>query len=260
MEGIDDRASIPTPSLYSWMTAYHIQDIRLLLPPPDFQLRVNKHYANINAPFREWLQELLRGDLIRAEDWSNHRFDLLCSLCFPTIDPPQLLCVSKLCALTFLANDGLIRAENPSSQWLSWYVSRLGPVSETLNRSAVHGDSVLPHSFLNPDQLLRVAYSVRTEQTEESKHPPHPTSGTNLLRLTNGLFSLFHPSWGVNTQNPLPLGLPEFLITLENTYGRKLSEELTNSTLLGTLWKSTTNIIMWSQVIQGRNTTPLEDN
>jgi hypothetical protein len=104
------------------MTAYHIQDLRLLLSPPDFELRVNKYYAKTNASFREWLQGLLRGDLIRAEDLSNHRFDLLCSLCFPTIDPPQLLRVSKLCALTFLANDGLVQAEVSSSRWLNRYV------------------------------------------------------------------------------------------------------------------------------------------
>ena len=116
------------------MTAYHIQDLRLLLPALDFELRVNKHYAQINSPFGEWLQELLRADLVRAEDLSNHRFELLCSLCFPTIDPPQLLCVSKLCALIFLANDGLVEAEASSSRRLNWYVSLLEQAFRTLNR------------------------------------------------------------------------------------------------------------------------------
>ena len=238
------------------MTAYQIQDIRLLLPPPDFELRVNKHYAKISASFREWLQELLQ-DLIQEEDLSNHRFDLLCSLCFPTIDPPQLLCVSKLCALTFLANDGLVEAQAPSSPSLSRYVSCSKPVSEALNRSTAHGDLALPHSLPNPGQLLRIANSIRMEQTEEWQHPLHPTSGNNVLRLANNLFSLFHPSWKASTQSP-PLGLPEFLVTVENTYDHKLSEELTNSTLLGTLWKCTINIIMWTQVIQRKKYPSIE--
>ena len=113
--------------VYRPMSSYHIQDLRLALPTLDFDLRVNKHCAKINPPFREWLHESLRGDPIRAEELSEHRFDLLCSLCFPTIDLPQLLRVSKLCTLTFLANDGHIHAETPPSQRLTGYVLHVEP-------------------------------------------------------------------------------------------------------------------------------------
>jgi len=99
------------------MTSYHIQDLRLVLPTLDFDLRVNKHCAKVSVQFREWLLESLHGDTARAEELSEHRFDLLCSLCFPTIDPPQLLRVSKLCALTFLANDVRIHTEALPSRW-----------------------------------------------------------------------------------------------------------------------------------------------
>ena len=115
------------------MSSYHIQDLRLVLPTLDFNLRVNKHYAKTSVQFREWLQELLHGDTARVEELFEHRFDLLCSLCFPTIDPPQLLRVSKLCALTFLTNDGHIHAGTPSSRWPTGYVPRAGPVFSALN-------------------------------------------------------------------------------------------------------------------------------
>lgn len=104
------------------MTSYHIQDLRLLLSTHGFELHVNKHCAKIDPSFREWLQELPRGDLSRTEELSNNRFDLLCSLCFPTIDPPQLLRVSKSCALTFLASDGLIEVGDLLSHPLTRYV------------------------------------------------------------------------------------------------------------------------------------------
>lgn len=222
-------------------TTYHIQDLRLLLPPLDFELRVNKHYPEVNLSFREWLQELPRGDLVQAEDLSTHGFDLLCSLCFPTIDPPQLLRVSKLCALTFLANDGLVRAEVSPSRWLNRYVSCLEPTFG-------NGDSVPYLSFPNPERLLRAAHSIRTTQTRELQRSPHVTSGTNVLQLASNLLSLFYPLREANTRNSHP-GLPEFLVILENTHDHKFSEELTNDTLLETLWRCTTNIIMRSQVI-----------
>ena len=104
------------------MSSYHIQDLRLVLPVLNFGVRVNKHCAKVSALFREWLQEFLHGDVARTEEFSDHRFDLLCSLCFPTIDPPQLLRVSRLCALTFLASDGHIQAETSSSRWAVGYV------------------------------------------------------------------------------------------------------------------------------------------
>lgn len=240
MERIDRSASIPILSLYSQMTTpYHIQDLRLLLPALDFELRVNKHYAKINASFREWLQELFRGDPVRAEDSSNHGFDLLCSLCFPTIDPPQLLCVSKLCALTFLANDGLVQAEFPPSRRFDRYVSCLEPTFG-------NGDSALHPSLPTPERLLERAHSIRTRGTQDLQHS---TSGTNVLRLASNLFSLFYPSREAKIENSHP-GLPEFLIALENAYDYELSSELTNVTLLETLWRCTANIIMWSQVLR----------
>jgi len=116
------------------MSSYHIQDLRLVLPTIDFDLRVNKHCAKVSAQFREWLQGSLRDDTARAEEFSEHRFDLLCSLCFPTIDPTQLLRISKLCALSFLANDGHVYTETPSSQWLTRYVPCVEPVFRALNR------------------------------------------------------------------------------------------------------------------------------
>jgi hypothetical protein len=159
--------------LESPMSSYHIQDLRLVLPALDFELRVNKHYAKPTR-FREWLQELLHGDVVRAEELSNHRFDLLCSLCFPTIDPPQLLRVSKLCALTFLANDGHIQAETSSSRWLTGYVPCVEPVFNALNQSAVHSDSTPHPDLLSPDHLLEVARSMRTRQAQELENPRLP--------------------------------------------------------------------------------------
>ena len=114
------------------MTSFHIQDLRLLLPLDYFELRVNKHHSKISAFFREWLRESFDGDFARVEELSNHRFDLLCSLCFPTIDPPQLLRVSKLCALTFFANDGLVQAASSASRSAVWYVSCMTPVLGTV--------------------------------------------------------------------------------------------------------------------------------
>lgn len=116
--GGDRRLSV-FADLEGPMSSYHIQDLRLVLPALDFDLRINKHCAKNNALFREWFQDTLLVDATRAEELSGHRFDLLCSLCFPTIDPPQLLRVSKLCALTFLANDGHIHAETSPPQWFA---------------------------------------------------------------------------------------------------------------------------------------------
>ena len=233
------------------MTAYHIQDLRLLLPALDFELRVNEHYAKTNPSFREWLRELLRGGLAseRTEELSNHRFDLLCSLCFPTIDPPQLLRVSKLCALTFLVNDGLVQEEAQSSQWLDPYVSGL-------NRSVAHGDLAPYPSLPNLDQLLRAADSMRAKQVQELQCSPHTTLGANVLRFASNLFSLFNPPREANTRSSHP-GLPEFLITLENAYDCKFSGELTNVTVLEALWRCTTNITMWSQVIRWKVSRPV---
>ena len=107
------------------MSSYHIRDLRLLLPAPDFDLRVNKHYAKASPLFQEWLQKSFHGDVARAEELFSHRFDLLCSVCFPAIDPPQLLRVSKLCALAFLAGDGHIQAETLPPQQDTGYVPRV---------------------------------------------------------------------------------------------------------------------------------------
>lgn len=234
---------------HSQMSVYHIQDLRLLLPTLYFELRVNKHYGRINKPFQEWLQELFPRDLVRAKELSNHRFDLLCSLCFPTIDPPQLLCVSKLCALTFLENDGLVQEEAPPPRLLDWYVA-------CLNLSQAHRGSALHPSLPNPNQLLRVAHSIRTKQTQELQHSPRVTSAINVLRLASNMFSLFYPPREANTQSTHP-GLPEFLILLKNTHDHKFSEELENVTLLETLWRYTTNITMWSQVIRRKKCRPV---
>jgi hypothetical protein len=235
-----------------FMSSYHIQDLRLVLPSPDLDLRVNKHCAQISASFREWLQESLRGDAARAEELSEHRFDLLCSLCFPTIDPPQLLRVSKLCALTFLANDGGTHAETSPSQWLLGYVSCVEPMFEALNQSALHSGSALSSDLLNPEHFLEIARSIRTRQAQESKHSPPVALNTNiLLRFTSDLLSSYYSSRETNSQNS-HLGLLEFFAVLEAAYDRNFSEGLLNVTLLSTLWRRTINIIMWSQVILRR--------
>jgi len=227
------------------MSSYHIQDLRLILPTLDFDLRVNKHYAKVSVQFREWLQELLGGD---TGELPEHRFDLLCSLCFPTIDPPQLLRVSKLCALTFLANDGHIRAGTPS-QWPTGYVPRVEPVFGALNQLVAHSGSTPGSNLLNPEHLLEVAHSVRTGQTQELECSSPTTSGTNLLfRFTGNLLSSLYSSRDTNAQIIHP-GLLEFLSVLENAHDRKLSDGLVNVPPLAPLWRCTTNIIVWSQVI-----------
>ena len=232
------------------MSSYHIQDLRLVLPTLDFDVRVNKHCVKVGALFQEWLQELLHGDVARAEELSNHRFDLLCSLCFPTIDPPQLLRVSKLCALTFLASDGHIQAETSPSRRVAGYAPRVEPVFRTLNRSTVHSTSTPCPNLLNPDRFIDVARSLRTRQAQEHSTPA--ASSTNaLLRVTRNLLSWFYSSRGTNTQTPHP-GLLEFLVVLGHAYDHKLSEELLSITLLTSLWRYTTNIVVWSQVIRRR--------
>ena len=240
-------------TLESPMTSYYIQDLRLVLPTEVFELRVNKHCANVNALFREWLYQPLCGDLTQAEDLFKHRFDLLCSLCFPTIDPPQLLRISKLCALVVLASDGLIQVENTSPAGRS---SRYAPCIEsifyTLNHPpAMHSDSTSHPDLLNPEHLLGVARSIRTGRAQELQYPP-PTylSANVLLRLTGSLLSSFYSSQQTSTQNPHP-GLPGFLAVLESAYDHKFSEELTNATL-ETLWRYTVNILTWCQVIRQR--------
>jgi len=234
------------------MSSYHIQDLRLVLPALNFDVHVNKHCAKVSSLFREWLQELLHGDVARAEVLSDHRFDLLCSLCFPTIDPPQLLRISKLCALTFLASDGHIQAETSSSRWAAGYVPGTKPVFKALNRSAVHSTSTPSPNLLNPDHFLDVVRSLRTGRAQGSEHSTPTAPGTNiLLRVTGNLLSWFYSSRETNTHSPHP-GLPEFLAVLGHAYDRKLSEELLNVTLLTTLWRCTTNIVVWSQVIRRR--------
>ncbi|KAF9653590.1 hypothetical protein BDM02DRAFT_3182601 [Thelephora ganbajun] len=208
--------------------SYHIQDLRLVLPSLDFDLRVNKHCAKISAPFREWLQELLCGDVALAEELFDHKFDLLCSLCFPTIDPPQLLRVSKLCTLTFLASDGHIQAETSPSQWLA-------------------GGSTPHPNLLNPEHLLEVARPIRTRRAQELQYSPSAASGTNiLLRFTGNILSSFYSSQETDTQSS-HLGVLEFSAILQNVYDRTFSEELIDVALLATLWRCTTNIIVWSQ-------------
>lgn len=232
------------------MSSYHIQDLRLVLPALNFDVRVNKHCAKVSSLFREWLQELPHGDVARAEELSDHRFDLLCSLCFPTIDPPQLLRVSRLCALTFLASDGHIQAETSSSRWAAGYVPGVKLVFKALNRSAVHSISTPSSNLLNPGHFLDVVRSLRSGWTQGSEHSTPTAPGTNiLLRVTGNLVSWFHSSRETNTHSP-HLGLLEFLAVLGHAYDRKLSEELLNVTLLAALWGCTINIVVWSQVIR----------
>ena len=236
--------------LESLMSSYHIRDLRLVLPALDFDVRINRHCAKVNVLFREWLQELLHGDVARAEELSDHRFDLLCSLCFPTIDPPQLLRISKLCALTFLASDGHIRAETSPSQWVAEYVPHMEPVFKALNRPTVHSTSTPYPNLLNSDHLLDVARSLRTRQAQESEHSTPPASGINiLLRVAGKLLSWFYSSRETSAQSPYP-GLLDFLAVLGHAYDREFPEELLNVTLLTTLWRCTTNIIVRSQVIR----------
>lgn len=181
---------------------------------------------------------------------SDHRFDLFCSLCFPTIDPPQLLRVSKLCALTFLAGDGHIQAETSPSQWLTGYVPFVEPAFKALNQPAMHSGSTPYPNLLNPEHFLEVADSMRTRQAQELDYSPPTASGNNiLLRLTGSLLSSFYSPQEVTMQSSHP-GILEFLAVLENAYDRKFSEGLINVTLLATLWRCTTNIITWSQVIR----------
>ena len=234
------------------MSSYHIQDLRLVLPTLDFDLRVNKRCAEINVSFREWLQELLHGDAARVEELSEHRFDLLCSLCFPTIDPPQLLYVSKLSALTFLANDGYICADTSSSQWLAGYVPHTEPAFKALNPPAMHSGSTPGSGLLSPEHLLEVARLIRTRQTQESEHSPPAASATGiLLRFTGSLLSPLRSPRETNAQSPRP-GLLEFLFVLESAYDRELSKGLVDVTPLTNLWRCTTNIVTWSQVIWGK--------
>src|ERR1700753_1888958 len=112
----------------------------------------------------------------------------------------------------------------------------------------MHSD-LTPHSnLLNPEHLLRVAHSMRTNEGQELQRTPHATSRTNVLQLADNLLSLFYPFQGANTQHSRP-GLPEILVVLKIAYDRKFPEELTNIPLLATLWRYTTDIAVWSQVI-----------
>ena len=233
------------------MSSYHIQDLRLLLPTLDFDLRVNKHCAKVSAQFREWLLESLRGDTAGAEELSEHRFDLLCSLCFPTIDPPQLLRISKLCALTFLVDDGYIQTGALPSQWLTstGYVPRMAPSFKVLNQPAAHSGSTPDPNLLNPEHFLEVARSMRTRRAQELGGSTPAASGTNLLsRFAGNLLSSLYSSRETNPQTSHP-GLLEFLSVLENVHDRKFSKGLIGVTPFTSLWRCTTNIVMWSQVI-----------
>lgn len=250
--GEDQHLSVYSPLDSKSMSSYHIQDLRLVLPPLDFDVRVNKHCAKANALFREWLKESLRGDVARTGELSNHRFDLLCALCFPTIDLPQLLRISKLCALTFLVGDGHVQAETSPSQWHSRYVPRVEPAFKALNRSAVHSGSIPRSDLLNPEHLLEVAHSLRTMQAQELKYSVPVAFGTNIfLRFTGTIFSSLYSSRKANTQNH-HLGLLETFAILENIYDRNFSNEHTDVTLFTTLWIHTTNIVIRSQVIRWR--------
>ena len=248
--GEDRRLSVYYP-LESSMSSYHVQDLRLILSALDFDLRVNKHCANYSALFQGWLQEFIREDVARVEEWSAHRFDLLCSLCFPTIDPPQLLRISKLCALTFLVNDGCTRAEASPPQWPTGYVPCVEPAFKALTQSGVHSGSTSYSNLLIPEHLLEVARSIRTSQVQELENLSPAVPGTTFFRFIGNLLSPFYLSQETNAQNSHP-GLLEFLAVLENTYDRKFSEELINVTPLATLWRCTTKIVMWSQVIRRR--------
>lgn len=234
------------------MSSYHIQDLRLLLPAPDFDLRVNKHYAKTSPLFQEWLQESFYGDVARAEELLGHRFDLLCSVCFPTIDPPQLLRISKLCALAFLTGDEHTQPETPPPQQGTGYVLHVGPTPKPLNGLAAYSSSTSPPNLLDPDHLLEVAHSLRTRQARELEHSTLAAAGINvLLRLGGSLLSPFYLPQETNMQTAYP-GLPEFLAVLGAAYDRKFPEELAEATFLTALWRRTTNIVIWSQVIQRR--------
>ena len=242
------------------MSSYHIQDLRLVLPTLDFELHVNGHYAKVSVQFREWFQELLRGDTAAVEESSEHRFDLLCSLCFPTIDPPQLLRVSKLCALTFLANDGRIRAGSSPSQWHTGYVPRVEPALSALNQLVVHSAPTPDSNLLNPEHLLEVARSVRIGQAQELECSPSIPSSTNLLlRFAGSLLSSLYSSRDTNAQTT-HTGLLEFLSVLENAHDRKFSEGLVDVPPLAPLWRCTMNIIAWSQVIWQREGYLVQEN
>jgi hypothetical protein len=235
------------------MSSYHIQDLRLLLPAPDFDLRVNKHWAKTSPLFQEWLQESFRGDVARAEELLGHRFDLLCSVCFPTIDRPQLLRIIKLCASAFLAGDGYIQAETPLPQQDTGYVPHVGPTSKPLNGLAAHSSPTSLPNLLGPDHILEVAHSLRTRQAQGLEHPTLAAAGINiLLRLGGSLLSPFYSSQEANMQAAYP-GLLEFLALLGTAYDCKFPEELIKATPLAALWRRTTNIVIWSQVIDGGN-------
>ena len=234
------------------MSSYHIQDLRLLLPAPDFDLRVNRNCAKTSPLFQEWLQESFHGDAAKAEELLGYKFDLLCSICFPTIDPPQLLRVSKLCALTFLTGDGYIQAETSPPRQDTGYVPHVGPMSKSLNGSAAHNSSTSLPNLLDPDHLLEVARSVRTGRARELEHATLATAGINvLLQLGGNLLSRFYSPQETKMQTAYP-GLLEFLVVLEAAYDRKFPEELVRATPLTALWGRTANIVIWTQVNRRR--------
>lgn len=234
------------------MSSYHIQDLRLLLPAPDFDLRINKNCAKTSPLFQEWLQESFRGDAAKAEELLGYKFDLLCSICFPTIDPPQLLRASKLCALTFLAGDVYIQAETPSPLQDTGYVLHEGPAPKPLNGSMAHSSSTSLPNLLDPDHLLEVAHAMRTGWAPELKHSALATAGINvLLQLGGSLLSRFFFPQETKMQTAYP-GLLEFLAVLEAAYDRKFPEELVRATPLAALWGRAANIVIWTQVIQRR--------
>jgi len=90
---------------------------------------------------------------------------------------------------------------------------------------------------------------MRARQAQELERSLPTTSGGNiLLRFTSNLLSSFYSSREANAQIPYP-GLLEFLSVLENAYDRRFSDEIIDVPPLATLWRCTTNIVMWSQVI-----------
>ena len=93
---------------------------------------------------------------------------------------------------------------------------------------------------------------MHARQAQELEYSPPTASRTNLLlRFAGNLLSSFFSPREANAENPHP-GLLELLSILENAYDREFSEELTNVTLLVALWRCTTNIVLWSQVIWWR--------
>lgn len=90
---------------------------------------------------------------------------------------------------------------------------------------------------------------MRARQLQELQYAPRATSSTNVLRLAGDLFSFLYPSQETSMPSSRP-GLLEFLVILEYACDRNFPKELTDVTLLASLWRCATNILMWSQVIR----------